>query len=146
MSTAVTLTTPQLPITTLKDFIVQTRNLLDNMFFHWDQLLFPRAMRQPLQDGWTDARTQTMDIEYQLPPLSTQLQGLGLDGKQLAVKLQGTTRAWRRFALFGGIDQLKKLLAWINRLLKSLKDALPLFELWEEMKAAAEGAMEERDL
>ena len=135
----VVVTTPNLPINNLREFLKEVEGLLDNIVGPWNQLLFAENDREPLEEAWTELKPKLPDIERQLldtPP--DQLEDAGLSGNQLRAKLKWLNDAWKRFKEKGTVKLLKKLLEWINLILGSIALLVPKAEALKEMKEAIE--------
>jgi hypothetical protein len=137
------LTTPNLPIDNLEDFLEEVRKLFDNIAYHWDQILIPAEFREPLVEAWDELRPAivTLKDEINSPDHETKLKEAGLSGKQLQLKLGILNRAWEKFKDTGTAKLLRKLLDWINKILESLGAALPGGEAVKELKDAIEELM-----
>jgi hypothetical protein len=132
-------TSPNLPINNLEEFLNETQGLLDNIVGPWSQILFEENDREPLEIAWTELRPALPDIEYQLhDALPHQLEEAGLSGNQLTAKLKWLNDAWKKFKEKGTVKLLKKLLEWINLILGSIAIIVPKAEALKELKEAIE--------
>jgi hypothetical protein len=68
-----------------------------------------------------------------------------LSGEELNFKFTGFQLAFDRFVVRGTLNFLKKLLKWINSILKSLIAAIPGAEPINELKEALENEIEDED-
>ena len=138
------LTMPDLPIDSLKDFLEEVRKLFDNITYHWDQIFIPAEFRGRLVDAWDELRpaiTRLKD-EVDSPYNETKLEEAGLSGNQLQLKLGILNRIWEKFKDSGTAKLLRKLLGWINKILESLAMAIPGGEAVKELKDAIEELMD----
>jgi hypothetical protein len=119
-------------------FLDEVENLFDRIVGPWRDLLFPEEFRQPLSDAWDDAKQSLQQIKDQIASSSDRLEEVGLSGSQLALKLQGLRSAWDAFRRSGTVQLLKKLLEWINLILGSLAQAIPVGEALKEIKEVIE--------
>jgi hypothetical protein len=136
---SMTVTSPNLPINNLEEFLNEAQGLLDNIVGPWSQILFEENDREPLEEAWTELRLTLPDIAYQIrdaPP--HKLEEAGLSGNQLTSKLKWLSDAWKKFKEKGTVKLLKKLLEWINLILGSIAIVVPKAEALKELKEAIE--------
>jgi hypothetical protein len=117
-------------------------------------VIFPEEMREPLQTAFSELtdresgqfRRVRQRLEYPDEEIREGLEGAGLTGNQLFMKLLGYVRARNAFRRRGGIQTLQRLLKWMNSLLGSLAGVPGLGTLVEpikELKEAIENMLED---
>ncbi len=138
--------TPILPIMDLDAFVETTEGLLDNVAFHWSELLFEEGDRNPIRDAWNELKQTVPMIRQGVRTLTqTLLQQAGLFGAQLTAKLNAVNQAWENFQIWGSVKKLKKLLGWTILVLGSLSSILPGAEALQEMAELMEKSINKWD-
>jgi hypothetical protein len=134
----------------LFDFLADVRYVLDEIV-NARAILFREKLRDPLNAAWPSVRHTIEAVQDQLrnPPdpddLNRRLGDAGLSEAELSFKIAGFQLAYDRFAVRGTLNLLKKLLKWINSILKSLIAAIPGAESINELKDALENEIEDED-
>ena len=133
----------------LIDFLNRIRDLFDEIV-RARVILFRQDLRDPLENVWTTSVRQTIEavqLELRRPDqsLADALGNAGLSGQELAFKIKGFQMAFDRFWRRGTLNLLKKLLKWINTILKSLIAAIPGAEAINEFKESIENEISDED-
>ena len=134
---------------TLFEFLNGVRTILQEIV-NAKVILFRESLRDPLENAWDTSVRNTIEmVQYQLrnppPGLNEALGDSGLSGSELTFKIQGFRMAFDRFWQRGTVNLLKKLLNWINTILKSLIAAIPGAEAINEFKEAIENEINDED-
>ena len=91
-----------------------------------------------IKEAWVEARRRfeerRFDAEIRDGIHDIGLENARLYGKQLEAKKQGFWKSKNRLFKRGGLKDLKKVLAWINRFLDSLSSAIPGVEFLKKIK------------
>ena len=137
-------TSPSLPIQNLEEFVDETEKLFRNIVEHWSPLLFSESVREDIHQAWLEIAEKIGLLKVMLKEegIYTRLVEVGLTGKQLRLKFNGLNAAWRKFKSRGTVKLLRELLGWIDLILGSLAEAIPLFEVIKEFKEALEKLLE----
>jgi hypothetical protein len=105
----------------------------------WRELLFPEDVRSDVEAAWSNLEPRFAGVKDRLGSIpDTRVDEAGLSGSQLNLKLTGFRGAVDRFKQKGTVKLLKKLLEWINIVLKSLASIVPGGEALKEFKEAIE--------
>ena len=147
------LTEPVLPINNNIQFLDELYKLLDNVVFHWDQILFEQEFRKQLREAWQELRGPFSELRNDFANRSANedvqrdLRNVGLGETQdppgqgqpqRNLKFSALTAIWRRFVSRPTIRILKDLLSMIDEILDSLAQALPPLKAVKELKAVVE--------
>jgi hypothetical protein len=130
-------------IESLREFLIRLRVALDETI-NGDEPLTSPAMTQHFQDAWPEIVQRFKQVDTVLggtqPPVEG-LEGAGLLGRQLKVKIEGARRAFSR-VWRSGIDGLRRhtgsFLRWGDIILGSLTSVIPAAEAIKEFKEAVE--------
>jgi hypothetical protein len=138
---------PEETVTDLKSFLHESVNLLDQIVTEWSDLLFHDEYREPLRAAWAELKPNAeQDIERFNPRKSDTAEHLaraGLTGAQLDLKLKGFSAALNKFRVVGTVKWLKKVLEWINKILKSLIGVIPGADAIDEIKGVIEELLDD---
>jgi hypothetical protein len=151
---------PFIPVTSLENFLKAIDNLFENMVNSWSEVLFREDDREPIRRAWDDLRPKfqayrdAIDFNSQTTQEALDRAGLGViqgpsgdlqPGPQLQLKFHLLNRLWSRFTKFGWKKYLKDLLDYINKILKSLIEAIPGGGSIDEFKSALELAIDDEE-
>jgi hypothetical protein len=145
------LTQPSLNITNNIQFLDELYYLLDNIVFHWEQILFEEAFRPRIRAAWLELRGRFIELRNDFADQSanedfqSNLRNVGLGETQPQqgqaqrdLKFRGLNTIWRRFFERPTIRKLKELLGWIDEILDSLAEVLPGLKAVKEFKETIE--------
>jgi hypothetical protein len=115
--------------------LAESQALIDNIVYHWDQLLIKRKFREHLRNAWGELRnvfdTVRGNIRQNYESLRSRLQEIGFEGYQGTLKLGTLTDIWSRFRE-NGVPFLKDLLEYLSVAFESLS------EVFSPLKAVKE--------
>lgn len=106
---------------------------------------FRAELRELIQRAWDEVRPRFGKLRDALSSgvFDDRLDEVGLRGAQLELKMRGFGLALEEFRRSGRLGLLKKLLDWINTILKSLVAAIPGGEPIVELKEILEKEIQE---
>ena len=125
-------------------FLEETEKIMAEIVERREQL-FRSGLRELIRQAWDEVRPRFGKLREGVTSgvFDDRLEEVGLRGAQLELKMRGFGMALDEFRRSSTLDLLKKLLDWINIILKSLASAIPGGEPIVELKEILEKEIEE---